>query len=66
VLGEHVAAWKRDAALASHTLDERARDNFFDRARRAFQLDAVIALEEREHFLARGVEELRDFVNPNR
>jgi hypothetical protein len=66
VLGEHVAARERDAALASHTFDERACNNFLDGARRAFQLDAVVALEQRKYFLARRVEELRNFVNPNR
>ena len=52
--------------LTGDTFDERARDDFLNRARRAFQLDAVIALEQREHFLARRVEQLRHFVNPNR
>ena len=45
--------------------DELPRDDLFDRARRALHLDAVIALEQRHHFLARGVEKLRDFVNPD-
>jgi hypothetical protein len=26
----------------------------------------VIALEQRQHFLARGAEQFRDLVNPNR
>jgi len=38
--------------LSRQTLDERARDHFLDRARGAFQLDSVIALEQRQHFLA--------------
>ena len=52
-------------ALPRHARDELARDDLFDRARCALHLDAVIALEQRHHFLARGVEELRDFVNPD-
>jgi hypothetical protein len=52
VLGEHVATWKRDASLSREPLDERAGDNFLDRARGALQLDSVIALEQRQHFLA--------------
>jgi hypothetical protein len=66
VLGEHVAARKRDASLSRETLDERARDNFLDGARGALQLDSVIALEQRQHFLARRAEQFRDLVNPNR
>jgi hypothetical protein len=66
MLREHVAAGQRDAALAGDTLDERSRHHFFDRARRALQFDAVIALQQREHFLARRVEQFRDLVNPNR
>ena len=65
VLGEHVATGQRDVALPGHTFDERARHDLFNRARRALELDPVIALEERNHFLARGVEEFRDFVNPD-
>jgi hypothetical protein len=56
VLGEHVPAGKRDAALPRQTLDERSRDHLFDRARGALQLDSVIALEQRQHFLARRAE----------
>ena len=41
------------------------RDDLFDRARRALHLDAVIALEQRGHFLARGAEQFRDLVNPD-
>jgi hypothetical protein len=66
VLSEHVAAGKRDAPLPRQTFDERARDNFLDRARGALQLDSVIALEQRQHFLARRAEQFRDLVNPNR
>ena len=40
-------------------------DDLFDRARRALQLDAVRALQQRQHFLAAGVEKLRDLVNTN-
>ena len=66
VLREHVTAGQRDVALPRHPLDERARDDLFDRARRALQLNAVIALEQREHFLAGGLEQFGDLVNPNR
>jgi hypothetical protein len=66
MLREHVAARQRDVALPGHPLDKRARDDFFDGARRALQLDAVIALQQRQHFLARCVEQLSDLVNPNR
>ena len=66
VLGEHVAAGQRDVALPGHTLDERARHDLFDRARRALELDAVLLLQESQHFLARGIEQLSDFVDANR
>jgi hypothetical protein len=56
VLGEHVAAGKRDAALSGQAFDERARDDFLDRARGALQLDSVIALEQSQDFLARRAE----------
>ena len=65
-LGEHVAAWQGNVALPRETLDERACHDLFERARRALQLDPVIALQQREHFLARGSEQLRDLVNPDR
>src|SRR5206468_8170018 len=61
----HVAARQRDVALFREALDELARDHFLDRARRAFDLDAVIALEQRRHLLARGAEEFRDLEDPN-
>ena len=64
-LGEHVAARQRDVALAREALDELARDDFFDRARGALHLDAVVALEQRRHFLARRAEQFRDLVNPD-
>jgi hypothetical protein len=56
VLREHVAAGQRDASLPRHAFDERAGDDFLNRARRALQLDAVIAFQQGEHFLARRVE----------
>lgn len=56
VLGEHVAARKRDVPLSREPFDERACDNFLDCARGALQLDSVIALEEGQHFLARRAE----------
>jgi hypothetical protein len=52
-VGEHVAARKRDVTLPGDTLDKRTRDHLLDGARRALQLDAMIALEQREDFLAR-------------
>src|SRR5262249_5824064 len=64
-LREHVAAWQRDATLPRNALDKRPRDDLFDGARRALQLDAVIAFEQRQHFLAGGAEQLRDFVDPD-
>ena len=54
-----------DVALSREALDELPRDDFFDRARRALDLDPVIALEQRDHFLARGIEQLRYPVNPD-
>jgi len=63
--GEHVTARQRDAALPRNALDKRSGDDLFDGARRALQLDAVIAFEQRQHFLAGGAEQLRDFVNPD-
>jgi hypothetical protein len=64
-LGEHVAARQRDVALPRDTLDKRTRHDFFNRARSAFQLDAVVALEQREYFLARRTEQFRDPINAN-
>jgi len=64
-LGEHVAAGQRDAALPGHPLHELPRHDFLDGARRALDLDAVLAFQERHHFLARGAKQFSDFVNPN-
>ena len=64
-LGEDVAARQRDAALLREALDELTGDDFFNRARGALHLDAVIALEQRRDFLARRPEQFRDLVNPN-
>ncbi len=65
-LEEHLRRRRQgDAALASVPLDELASHDLFDRARRALHVDAVIALQQRDHFLARRVEQLRDFVNPD-
>jgi hypothetical protein len=64
-LRKDVAAWQRDIALPGEALDKLPRHDFFDRARGALDLDAVISLEQRGHFLARRAEELRDLVNPN-
>src|SRR6478672_13502025 len=54
-----------DVALTGQAVDELPRHDFFDSARRALHLDAVITLVERDHLLARRVEQFRDFVNPN-
>ena len=64
-VGERRVRRHADAALARQALDELPRDDLFDRARRALHLDAVIALQQRDHFLARRVEQLRDLVNPD-
>ncbi len=65
-LEEHLRRRRQgDAALAGMPLDELASHDLFDRARRALHVDAVITLQERDHFLARRVEQLRDFVNPD-
>jgi hypothetical protein len=64
-LGKHIAGRQRYATLPRDALDKRPCDDLFDGAGRALQLDAVIAFEQRQHFLAGGAEQLRDFVNPN-
>ena len=63
--GEHIAAGQRHAALAGQALDELPADDLFDGARRALHVDAVIALQQRHHFLAGRVQQFRDFVDPN-
>jgi hypothetical protein len=63
--GEDVAARERDVALTRQTLDELPRYDLFDGARRALDLDTVIALEQLRHFLARRAEQFCDFINPN-
>jgi hypothetical protein len=62
---ENVAGRQRDVPLLCKTVDELSRHDLFDRARRALHLDAVIALQQRRHFLARGPEKLRNLVNPD-
>ncbi len=64
-LREDVAGRQRDVPLLGKPLHELARDDLFDRARRALHLDAVITLQKRRHFLARGAEQFRDLVNPD-
>ena len=65
-LEEHLRRRRQgDAALARVPLDELASDDFLDRARCALHVDAVVALQQRDHVLARRVEQLRDFVNPD-
>jgi hypothetical protein len=63
--GEDVAAWQLNVALACEALDELAPHDLFDSARRALHLDAVVALEERRHLLARRVEQFRNLVDTN-
>jgi hypothetical protein len=63
--GKHVAAGERNAPLTGQSLDELPGNNLFDCARSALQLDSMIALQQRHHFLARGVEQLRYLVNPD-
>src|SRR5213075_1763507 len=55
---------QRDVALARETIDQLARDDLFDGARRALDVDAHL-LEQRADFLAAGIEQLGDFINPN-
>jgi hypothetical protein len=62
-LCEHVPTRQRNASFAREPLDELPRDDLLDGARRAFQLDAVRALEQREHFLAARIQQFGDFVN---
>ncbi len=64
-LGENIAVWQRDVALSGEPLDELTRDDFFDRARSALHLDAMVALQERSHFLARRAEQFRHLVDPD-
>jgi hypothetical protein len=64
-LGKDVASRQRDAPLLCEPIHELPRDDFFNRARRALDLDAVIALEQRRHFLARSAQQFRDFINPD-
>jgi hypothetical protein len=64
-LGKDVSGRQRDVALLGETVDKLPRDDFLDGARGALHLDAVIALQQRGHFLARRVQQLRDLINPN-
>jgi hypothetical protein len=64
-VGERGVRRHLDVPLTRLLADELPRDDLFDRARRALHLDAVVALQQRDHFLARRVEQLRDFVNPD-
>jgi hypothetical protein len=64
-LGENISSRQRDVTLARQPLDELPCDDLFNRARGAFHLDAVIALEQRGHFLAGRAEQLCDFVDPD-
>jgi hypothetical protein len=51
--------------LTRQAFDELPRDDFLNRAGCAFDFDPVIALQQRDHFLARSVEELGDLVYPD-
>jgi hypothetical protein len=51
--------------LARETLDELPRHDLLERAGCALQLDAVILLEQLQHFLAGGVQQFSDFVDPD-
>ena len=64
-LGEDVARRQLDVPLPRQAIDELSRHDLFDRARRALHLDAVVALQQRRHFLARRAEQFRDLVDPN-
>jgi hypothetical protein len=64
-VGERRARRHTDIPLARKALDKLTRNDFFDRARRALHLDAVVALEQRDDFLARRVEQFCNLVNPN-
>jgi hypothetical protein len=63
--GEHVAAGQRSSPLSCQAFNELPPDDFFDGARRALELDAVIAFEQRHHFLAGRAQQLRNFVDPD-
>ena len=60
-----VARWQRDLALSCQPFDELPPDDLFNRARRALHLDAMVTLQQRRDFLARGVEQFRDFIYPD-
>src|SRR4030095_16574226 len=62
-LGENVPARQLDVALFRESIDELPRHHFLDCARSALDLDAMIALQKRCHFLARGAEQFRDLEN---
>jgi hypothetical protein len=64
-LRKDVTLRQLNAALSREALDELARDDLFEGARRALELDAVILFQKLQHFRAAGSEQFRDFVNPN-
>jgi hypothetical protein len=64
-LSKDVAGRKGDIPLPRQAIDKLPRHDLLDRARRALHLDAVIALQEGNDLLTRGVEELGDLVNPD-
>jgi hypothetical protein len=51
--------------LPRQPLHELPGDDFLNRARGALYLDAVIALEQRGHFLTGRTEQLSDLVDPD-
>ena len=63
-LRENIAGRQLDAAFARETIDELARHDFLDGARRALHVDAHL-LQQRGHFLAARVEQLGHLINPN-
>src|SRR5262249_13471917 len=64
-LRKDVTARERNVPNAREPLDELTRDDLFGRARGAFDLDAVIALQQGGDFLTGGVQKLRDLINPD-
>jgi hypothetical protein len=62
---ENVALRQLDASLAREPFDELACDDLLERAGGALQFDAVVLLEQLQHFLAGRPQQLRDLVNPN-
>ena len=60
-----VARRQRNLALPREPIDKLPRNDLFDRARRALDLDAMVTLEQSRDFLARGVQQLRNLIYPD-